>query len=117
MKNGILVYYLYGLKRRFKIMDNIKFYVFTNKGIKSNLGFKEAIREYKALNDNETNGYKAIGIIKEVEKNEYACDLLNNLGENSTNKISNDYTQLQNFKDDNLIKINVIEILKREFNL
>lgn len=92
-------------------MSNYKFYVYTNTGVIDNLTITQAIAEYK---NNSTKTYKAIGVTKD---NNSSCDLLNNLGLNSSNKISNDYLYIDKFKNDSLITVNTIGILKQEFNL
>jgi hypothetical protein len=92
-------------------MDNYTFYVYGN-GIKDDLTLQDAIKEYK---ETETGiAYKALGVTK---NDTFSCDLLNNLGENNSLRISQDYKSMQHFKDDSLITVNTIKILEKEFNL
>jgi hypothetical protein len=93
-------------------MNNYTFYVYTNAGIKDDLSLNEAIKQYKQTKTGLE--YKALGVTKD---NEFACDLVNNLGKNSSDKISHDYKSMKNFKDDKLITVNTVKILEREFNL
>ncbi|AAK79123.1 hypothetical protein BJV85_002848 [Clostridium acetobutylicum] len=86
-----------------------KFYVFTANKVVENLNIKEAIEEYKKINGSE---YKAIGVRKDYS----CCDLLNNLGKGYKNKISQDYKK-SSFKQDRLITINALNILRSSFNL
>lgn len=92
-------------------MTNYNFYVISENGIKDDLTITGAIAEYKSIN---TNKYKAIGVTKD---DIFSIDLINNMGENNADKLSNDYLSINSFKNDNLIKINVISILKENFNL
>jgi len=90
---------------------NYNFYVFTNQHTTKGLTLDDAIKEYKKTNAG--THYKAIGVTK---NDTYSCDLLNNLGVNG-DRISKDYTRMDNFKDDFLIKNTVISRLEKEFNL
>jgi hypothetical protein len=82
-------------------------YVANKAGAIEGLSLQDAIKGYKEI---KTEGYKAIGVEKDGK---YCCDLLNNKG----NQISSDYTKLEHFKNDSLITINTINILKKEFDL
>ncbi|WP_291566907.1 MULTISPECIES: hypothetical protein [unclassified Clostridium] len=88
-------------------MINYTFYVFTNRKTTSNLTLHQAIELYKNTN---TQNYKALG----ATKDNTSCDLINNL---EGNRISNDYKHLESFKSDNMVKVNILNILKREFNI
>jgi hypothetical protein len=94
-------------------MDNYSFYVFTNTGVKGNLTLDDAIVEYKKTNTDRS--YKALGVTKD---NMFSCDLVNcNLGNDSNDRISKDYTKMDNFKDDFLVTRTVLPKLEKEFNL
>lgn len=85
---------------------NYKFYTYNNKATYHN-SLQEAIQ---ALKDNNSESYLSLG----VEKENAACDLV--IKENGNYRISNDYIYTS-FKNDSLITINTIEILKREFGV
>lgn len=86
---------------------NYTFYIFTNRETISNLTLHQAILEYKNTN---TQDYKALG----VTKDNTSCDILNNLDGDRT---SNDYKHSESFKNDNIVKINILNVLRREFNI
>lgn len=87
---------------------NYTFYVYTKEKTISNLTLQQAIKEYK---NNNTQNYKALGATK---NNTTSCDLLNSL---AGHKISNDYKQLEDFKNDSMIQVNILNVLRREFNI
>lgn len=92
-------------------MSEYTFYIFSNVKFKDDLSLQDAIKQYKEL---ATTDYKALGVEKDGM---YCCDLVNNLGENNSDKISKDYTKMDNFKDDKMITVNTLEILQRELSL
>lgn len=88
------------------------FYTYSIEGKKHFELFRDAISHLKELHkNNKVEHYLALG----VTKNEtVSCDLINNLGDAGALRISNDYKQLDNFKDDKLVAINMIKKLERE---
>lgn len=91
-------------------MTNYNFYIVENVNtpkskIQDELNLQEAIIKFK--NSKEVS--KTLGVSKD---DLYSCDLVRKNSEGVW--LSQDYTKMENFKDDTLITVNTISILKRE---
>ena len=92
-------------------MEILTFYVYRQEqGTISGLTLKEAMKEFRKPCIDNGKWYKSLGI----QDNDGAIDLLIEDKEDIV-KLSQDYLQVQRFKDNKLISINTINILKDNF--
>lgn len=92
-------------------MENLTFYVYRQEqGTISGLTLKEAMREFRKPCIDNSRWYKALG----VQDKEGCIDLLIEDKEDIV-KLSNDYLQIPRFKNNSLISVNTINILKDNF--
>ena len=91
-------------------MENLTFYVYRQEqGTIQGLTLKEAIREFRKPCIDNNRWYKALG----VEDKEGCIDLL--IENKEVIRLSNDYLQIQRLKNNSLISINAINILRNNF--
>lgn len=91
-------------------MNNYSFYIYDGNCV-DNLSLNSAIALFKKSFKKNDGTYLALG----VQKGMSCCDLINNLGENNSIRISNDHQHI--FQDDKMVQVNFINILKRNFGL
>ena len=92
-------------------MENLTFYVYRQEqGTVQGLTLKEAMREFRKPCVDSNRWYKSLG----VQDKEGCIDLLIENKEDDI-KLSDDYLQVSRFKNNSLISINTINILKNNF--
>ena len=105
-----LLHYIYQ-KIKHQIKEEITFYVYRQEqGDIEGLTLKEAMREFKKPCTDSSRWYKSLG----VQDKYGAIDLLIEDKEDIV-KLSQDYLQVPRFKDNKLISINTINILRDNF--
>ena len=98
-------------------MEKIKFYVYRKEeGSVRNLTLKEAMYWFRKGSADDsiiesTKQYRALGI----EDADGSIDLIKTEGQDDIVTLSRDYLQIPRFKNNKLISINVINILKSNF--
>lgn len=95
--------------------NSYSFYAYSKTDSKEFRLLGDAIKHFNKLRENNSPAdYISLGVIK---NGMFACDIVSNTGIGNTLKISSDYTQLDSFKNDKLVCVNMVCRLKREFLL
>lgn len=93
-------------------MKNYKFYVYANNKTIKHLSLSQAVKHYENI---KTSGFKALGLSKQDCYKD--IDVLNNLGGNGSPKIIYEFKNIDEFKNDKCISLNIINYLKKEFEI